>query len=154
AMEYAIAVLRQVRKAGDPLSTADAIAVTHHAAMLGRLRGRRHATLDDIHDALVTCCCKGDPEQEGRKLRQATDLVGVGNRIGKVTPLLGRLPILSDFHARLAALELGEVLGKEKKLAVRLDKRETLAARRSAFLHQLGYLGVPLAARTSAGGDL
>src|SRR5207248_476502 len=30
ALEHAIAVLRRMRKGGDPLSTADAIAVTHH----------------------------------------------------------------------------------------------------------------------------
>src|SRR5205807_127914 len=47
-LEHAIAVLRQVRKGGDPLSTADAIAVTHHAALLARLRGRPHPVLDDV----------------------------------------------------------------------------------------------------------
>lgn len=153
AMEHAIAVLRRLRKGGDPLSTADAIAATHHAAMLARLRGRRHTTLDDIQDALVTCCCKGDPAQEGLRLLQAMDDMGIGNRIGKVTSTLGRLPIVVDFHAQLAALDLEEVIGKEKKVALRLDKREALGARRSAFFHRLRYLDVPLAAMISAGGD-
>ena len=153
AMEHAISVLRLMRKGGDPLSTADAIAVTHHALMLARLRGRGHATLDDIHDALITCCCKGNPAEEGAKLRKALDGAGIGNKIGKVTAALGRLPIVNDFHNQIADLELGEVLGKEKKLSVRLDKREPLAARRSAFLHRLGYLEVPFAARSSTGGD-
>jgi hypothetical protein len=152
-MEHAIAVLRQMRKSGDPLSTADAIAVTHHAGMLARLRGRTHATLDDIDDALLSCCCKGDPGDEGSKLRAAMDAAGIGTKIGKVTPKLGRLPIVSDFHAQLSDLELGEVLGKEKKLALKLDKREPLAARRSAFLHRLKYLEIPFAALTSTGGD-
>ena len=50
AMEHAIAVLRQMRKGGEPLSTADAIAVTHHAGMLARparprpRHSRRHRT--------------------------------------------------------------------------------------------------------------
>ena len=153
AMEHAIAVLRQMRKSGEPLSTADAIAITHHAGMLARLRSRGHATLDDIEDALVTCCCKGDPRDEGIKLRAAMDAAGVGTQIGKVTAKLGRLPIVRDFHAQLAGLDLGEVLGKEKKLAVRLDKREPLAARRSAFLHRLAFLEVPFAALASTGGD-
>jgi hypothetical protein len=153
AMEHAIAVLRQMRKDGEPLSTADAIAITHHAGMLARLRGRGHATLDDIEDALVTCCCKGDPHEEGIKLRAAMDAAGIGTKIGKVTAKLGRLPIVNDFHAQLADLELSEVLGKEKKLAVRLDKRESLAARRSAFLHRLSFLEIPFAAIASTGGD-
>src|SRR5262249_20466707 len=153
AMEHAIAVLRQMRKGGEPLSTADAIAITHHAGMLARLRGRSHTTLDDIDDALVTCCCKGDPRDEGIKLRTAMDAAGIGTKIGKVTAKLGRLPIVNDFHAQLADLELGEVLGKEKKLALRLDKREPLAARRSAFLHRLVFLETPFAALASTGGD-
>ncbi|MCI0700916.1 MAG: DUF5682 family protein [Planctomycetia bacterium] len=153
AMEHAIAVLRQMRKGGDPLSTADAIAVTHHAGMLARLRGRGHATLDDIHDALITCCCKGNPNEEGTKLRGAMDSAGIGNRIGKVTSKLGRLPIVNDFHTQLSDLELGEVLGKEKKMAVKLDKREPLAARRSAFFHRLNYLKVPFCNMTNDGGD-
>ncbi len=153
AMEQAIAVLRQMRKGGEPLSTADAIAITHHAGMLARLRGRGHATLDDIDDALITCCCKGDPREEGAKLRTAMDAAAIGTKIGKVTPKLGRLPIVSDFYAQLSDLNLGEVLGKEKKLAVKLDKRDPLAARRSAFLHRLVFLDVPFAALASTGGD-
>lgn len=153
AMEHAISVLRQMRKEGEPLSTADAIAITHHAEMLARLRGRTHTVLDDIDDALITCCCKGNPHEEGLKLRGAMDSASIGTKIGKVTPKLGRLPIVNDFHAQLTALELGEVLGKEKRLAVRLDKREPLAARRSAFLQRLAYLKIPFAALTSTGGD-
>jgi hypothetical protein len=153
AMEHAITVLRLMRKDGEPLSTADAIAITHHARMLGRLRGRTHATLDDINDALVTCCCKGNPDDEGMHLRKAMDAAAIGTKIGKVTPKLGRLPIVNDFHAQLTDLELGEVLGKEKKLSVKLDKREPLAARQSAFLHRLVYLEVPFAVLSSTGGD-
>jgi hypothetical protein len=153
ALEHAIAVLRQMRKGGEPLSTADAIAVTHHAGLLARLRGRGHPTLDDIDDALVTCCCKGDPADEGARLRTAMDAAAIGTKIGKVTARLGWLPIVNDFHAQLADLNLSAVLGKEKKLAVRLDKREPLAERRSAFLHRLAFLQIPFAALTSTGGD-
>jgi Family of unknown function (DUF5682) len=153
-MEHAIAVLRRMRRGGDPLSTADAIAATHHAEMLARLRGRGHATLDDIEDALLTCCCKGDPADEGMKLRRAMDEAGVGTKIGKVTPALGRLPIVDDFHVQVADLELGDVLGQERRQSLRLDKREAMDSRRSAFLHRLGLLGVPFAALTGSGGGM
>jgi hypothetical protein len=68
AMEHAIAVLRQMRRGGDPLSTADAIAITHHAGMLARLRGRGHATLDDIDDASSPVAARGT-RATGTKLR-------------------------------------------------------------------------------------
>ncbi len=153
ALEHGIAVLRRVRKGGDPLSTADAIAATHHAAMLGRLRGRPHPTLDDIEDALVTCCCKGAPADVGVGLRKAMDEAGVGNRIGKVTPALGRLPVVVDFHAQISDLGLGDALDRERTLALKLDKREPLAARRSAFFHRLLYLKVPFAALVRHDGE-
>ncbi|MDX1929497.1 MAG: DUF5682 family protein [Pirellulaceae bacterium] len=153
AMEHAISVLRQVRKAGDPLSTADAIAITHHAKMLSALRGRNHTTLDDIDDAIITCCCKGDPTEEGTKLRTAMDAVGIGTKIGKVTDRLGRLPIVADFYDQIAALSLNYVIDKEKKFSLRLDKREALDAKQSAFLHRMVFLKVPLASLTSTGGD-
>lgn len=153
ALDYALAVLRQMRRGGDPLSTADAIAITHHAGLLARLRGRGHTTLDDVADALVTCCCKGDPRDEGARLRAAMDAAAIGTKIGKVTPKLGRLPIVNDFHAQLADLDLGAVLGKEKKLALRLDKRQPLDARRSAFLHRLVFLDIPFASLASTSGD-
>ncbi len=153
AMEHAIAVLRRMRRGGDPLSTADAIAVTHHAVMLARLRGRNHATLDDIEEALITCCCKGNPAEEGVKLRQAMDGAGIGTKIGKVTPALGRLPIVDDFHVQVQALDLGEALSQERRQDLRLDKRDALDARRSALLHRLTFLDVPFAAISSTGGD-
>jgi hypothetical protein len=153
AMEHCIAVLRNMRKAGDPLSTADAISVTHHAGMLARLRGRAFPALDDIHDALITCCCTGNPKEEGQKLQTAMDAAGSGNTIGKVTSKLGRLPIVNDFHSQLSDLQLGEVMGKEKRATFKLDKRQTLDDRRSAFLHRVAYLKVPFAGMTGEGGD-
>ena len=60
-IDYVIDVLKEARKRGEPLSSADAIGATQHTFMLTRLRGRREPVLDDIHDALITCCCKGDP---------------------------------------------------------------------------------------------
>src|SRR4051812_25071111 len=121
--------------------------------MLARLRGRTHPTLDDVDDALVTCCGKGDPAEEGTRLRQAMDAAGIGTRIGKVTAKLGRLPIVNDFHAQATDLELGETLGKEKKLSLRLDERDPRGARRGGFLHRLAYLDVPFAALAGTGGD-
>jgi hypothetical protein len=144
-VEHVVAVLKEARRAGEPLSSADAIAVCQHAGMLARLRGRAVPVLDDVHDALVTCCCKGDPAEEGVHRPPQVDAL-----LGRVTPDLGRLPLVDDFHAQLEALGLAEVLGREKKATLDLDKREDLAGRRSVFLHRLRFLAVPLATPAEA----
>jgi hypothetical protein len=144
-VEHIVSVLKQTRKEGAVVSSADAIAACQHAVMLARLRGRPAPILDDIHDALITCCCKGDPADDGVPLLKAIDAADIGTKIGRVTPALGRLPIVNDFYAQLDDLGLGEVLGKEKRLVVDLDKREELPARRAVFLHRLHFLKVPLA---------
>jgi hypothetical protein len=151
--EHVVAVLQQARKRGEPLSSADAISTSQHARMLAALRGRGTPVLDDIHDALVTCCCKGNPQDEGVHLLQAIDAADIGTRVGRVTPALGRLPMVNDFYAQLDTLDLGELLAKEKRLNVDLDKREDRDARRSAFLHRLRFLKVPIGemAQTSTG---
>jgi hypothetical protein len=79
------------------------------------------------------------------------DHVDIGNAIGKVTPALGRLPIVEDFYRQLADLELEEVTQKEKKLTIKLDKRVELDQRRSAFLHRIKYLEIEFGGRTDGG---
>lgn len=143
-IEHVTRVMRRGRKKGSALSSADAIAVTQHASMLGRLRGRSEPVLDDIEDALITCCCKGDPSDVGQDLQEAMREAAVGSRVGKVTKAVGQLPIVADFQAQISDLELGEALQRDRTFALKLDRREPLAARRSAFLHRLGYLGVAL----------
>jgi len=143
-VEHVTAVLGRGRKDGELLSSADAISVTQHARMLAALRGRPAPILDDIRDALISCCVKGRLEEEGRGLAKAMTHAEVGTAIGRVTPELGRVPIVHDFHALLDALDLGEVMGKEKRLNLTLDLRDPLGARRSAFLHRLAKLDIAL----------
>lgn len=143
-IHYIVSVIKRGRREGESLSSADAIAVTQTANMLANLRARRIPILDDIHDALVTCCCKGDPQEQGRHLQIAMDAADIGTRVGRVTPELTRLPILNDFYAQLDELGFGEVTGREKQLRSELDKREEKDARRSAFLHRLAFLKIPL----------
>jgi hypothetical protein len=142
--EHVVAILKQARKGGENLSTADAISTSQHARMLANLRGRHVPVLDDIQDALLTCCCKGDPEQVGTHLLTAIDAVNIGNKVGRVTPKLGRLPIVADFYLQLDSLELEKIMARESQVTQTLDKREEADARRAAFLHRLNYLGVPL----------
>jgi len=142
--EHVVAVLKQARHEDCAASSADAISITQHARMLAGLRGRSKPVLDDIQDAVVTCCCKGNPADEGVPLQRAIDLVNIGTRIGKVTSRLGRLPIVNDFETQISALELGDLFTHEKRLDLSLDKRKPLDERRSVFLHRLRFLEVPL----------
>lgn len=142
--EHALAVLALARKEGEALAAADAIAVTHQTHLLAALRARPEPVLDDLHDALLTCCVKGAPDLEGVALRRALNEVDIGDRIGRVTDAVGRLPIASDFYAQIDALGLGALLEGEKRLVRRIDLREAAGAAESAFLHRLVHVGVPI----------
>jgi hypothetical protein len=153
-VEHVVAVLARGRTEGEHgLSSADAISVTQHARMLAALRGRQSPVLDDIRDALVSCCCKGRPEEEGSHLVAAMTATEIGTAVGRVTPELGRLPLVHDFYAQIDVLDLGEVMGKEKRLKLTLDLRDPLAQKRSVLLHRLVELGVPLGEQTGSGPD-
>ncbi len=143
-IDHVIDIVKQARRRGEPLSAADTIAATQHALLLARLRGRREPVLDDIHDALITCCCKGNPRSDAAQLLEAMDEVNIGTRLGRVTDRLGRLPIVNDFYEQLERLELEEVAAREGVKAYALDKRQPADASRSAFLHRLIFLGVEI----------
>jgi len=142
-LTHVVDVLARARRKGERLSAADAIAVVHHAHLLAQLRGRTTPTLDDLRDALVTCCCKGDPETEAVALLEALQDANVGTRIGAVTSGVGRLPIVVDFHDSLERHELEDVARDEATRRTKLDLRDPDDAARSAFLHRLRYLDVP-----------
>ena len=144
ATEHIVTVLKEARKEGETFSAADAISARHHAEMLARLRGRAVPILDDLEAALVACCCKGDLDQEGQRLRRALDAAAIGTKIGRVTPALGRLPLVNDFYGLLDDLDLAAVTGKEKRLTVELDKRDERDVRRSACRQRLAFLEVGL----------
>lgn len=146
-IEESVGILQQARRKGERLASADAIAVQHHAVLLAQLRGRALPTLDDLDDALLSCCVKGDPATDGAQLQRIMRLVHVGDRIGRVTPAAGQLPLVCDYYAQVDALELSELLQREQVQWLKLDLRQPLDAARAAFLERLRQLGVKLAER-------
>ncbi len=140
---HVVAIIEQARREGEQVSSADAISIAQHARMLAALRGRAHAILEDIEDAVFTCCCKGDPAEEGRYLQRAIAEVNIGRTVGKVTPRAPRLPLVTDFFQHLTALELEHLATQERPVTLTLDKRDTGAQRRSVFLQRLRYLEIP-----------
>lgn len=151
-LQHSVAVLRQARRHGEGLSAADAIAVNHHTRLLATLRSRPNPILDDLEDALRTCCLKGAPGDSGEGLLRAMSSVAVGTKVGKVTSAVGRLPIVRDFYERLAALELEEVALQEARVDLALDTRESLPREQAVFLRRLEWLKVGLARREHQGG--
>jgi hypothetical protein len=150
-VDHVVAVLARGRRAGELLSSADAISVTQHARMLASLRGHKAPTLDDVRDGILSCCCKGRPEEEGRYLLTAMTEVEIGTAVGRVTPALGRLPLVFDFYRSIDELDLGETMGKEKKTKITLDLRQEADERRSVFFHRLAELGVSFATIAEGG---
>ncbi len=150
---HVVTTLKLARREGQAVSSADAISVCQHASMLAALRGRGGPILDDIHDAIMTCCCKGDPIQEGFLLRRAIDQADIGTKIGSVTDKLGRLPLLNDFYGCLDSLDLEEVVGQEKQVKVSLDTRDELDQERSAFFQRLRFMKVPVCELLGAGNE-
>ncbi|MFN8554182.1 MAG: DUF5682 family protein [Candidatus Obscuribacterales bacterium] len=144
-IEHVVAILKQARKEGEPLSSADAISTCQHAEMLARLRGRATPILDDIHDAVITCCCKGDPDDVGGHLLKAMTHADIGTRIGRVTDALGQLPIVDDFYKQMNDLKLDECMAREQLIKLKIDKRKELENKQSIFLHRVGWLEIGLA---------
>ena len=138
--------LKEARRRGEIYSSADAISATQHALMLARIRGHSSPVLDDIHDALLTCCCKGNPRTDAGNLLESIDEVNIGTRLGRVTDRIGRLPIINDFYEQLARLDMEEVIAREKLISYALDKRQPNDSARSVFLHRLIFLGVEIGA--------
>jgi hypothetical protein len=146
-------VLARGRREGELLSSADAISVTQHARMLASLRGRSAPILDDVRDALIACCVKGSPKHEGKYLIAAMEAVETGTAIGRVTPALGKLPLVHDFYKWLDDLDLGEYVTRDRKGQVTLDLREPDQERRSVFFHRLAQIGIPFAERVTKDQD-
>lgn len=151
-LDQTIAVFEAARRRGEPHSAADAIAVTHHTRMLAGFRARSQPVLDDLHDALLTCCVKGTPTDEGAHLLAAMDAAAIGKRIGKVTGAIGRLPILRDFHDQLERHELEETIAEEGSTRLTLDTRDAADRGRSLFLRRLDWLDVGFASPIEHGG--
>jgi hypothetical protein len=147
-IDYVIDVIKEARTRGEQLSSADAIAATHHAHLLARMRGHHQPVLDDLHDALISCCVKGNPQTDAVNLLEAMDEVNIGVRLGRVTDRIGRLPIVSDFYEQLARLNLEEFAAREKVCSYTLDKSKPTDAARSAFLHRMVFLGAEMGALT------
>ena len=148
-VDHVVSVLARGRRDGELLSSADAISVTQHARMLASLRGRSAPVLDDVRDALIACCVKGSVEHEGKYLVTAMTTVETGTAVGRVTPALGKLPLVHDFYRWLDELDLGEYVARERRGKLVLKLQEPADEKRSVFFHRLVQIGIPFVKQES-----
>jgi hypothetical protein len=140
------------RQQGETISTADLIGAANHLEGLCRLRGHERPTLDDLRDSVRSVWMKSPVDQDGSALLRMLERELVGTRVGQVSSLAGRPPIVEDFYRSLK--ELGFVrsqgvseLARPRNVLLSIY-REPRHRQKSAFLHRLAELGCPLAKRT------
>ncbi|MFW9995907.1 MAG: DUF5682 family protein [Candidatus Odinarchaeota archaeon] len=133
-----------VRDKGEVLSTADTIAAYQSAILLAKIRKRKQPNLDDIRDALITVCVKGDRDIEGNNILHALDRYMVGSKIGKVTEKLGMFPLSIEFYSQLDLYELPRSQ-KKVTLDIQLNNNLPKDLDLSAFLNKTAFLDLTYA---------
>ncbi|MFQ5978622.1 MAG: DUF5682 family protein [Candidatus Heimdallarchaeota archaeon] len=133
-----------VRQKGEMLSTADIIAGFQSAILLASLRKRRQPNIDDIRDALLTVCVKGDLDIEGKNILEGLDKYLLGTRVGKVTRKMGHFPLSIDFYALIDFFQLPRKQ-QSSQLEISLKDMKQVDKALSAFLHKTEFLEVPYA---------
>lgn len=142
AMQLLIEIMRQARDASRvAVSTADVVGAYRVARNLSILRQNREVTLDDLLDAVQMTYVKGDLRIQGIDIELATRGVLVGQRVGRVTPEAGQIPLMRDFYVQARANKI-DTSGAARNVRCDLHKHEGHRYK-SAFLHQCDFLEIP-----------
>jgi hypothetical protein len=153
--ELIVRLAQSARKAGEIVSTADVIAAGTSLTGLCQLRQHDRPTLHDVRDAVRSTWIKGSQHDTGGQLEQAVASALMGQRVGHVPSHAGRPPILDDLYRHMQAFGwMKRSSGpptQPRRISLNIY-RDVSHRRRSAFLHRLAELDVPLA-RCDAGPD-
>lgn len=133
-----------VRQKGEMLSTADIIAGFQSAILLASLRKRRQPNIDDIRDALLTVCVKGDLDIEGKNILEGLDKYLLGYKVGRVTPKMGNFPLSIEFYAMIDLFKLPRKQ-QSAQLEISLKDMKQVDKDISGFLHKSEFLEVTYA---------
>lgn len=149
-MRYLSEVVRRMRGAGTPRSTAEVIEGVRLARTLSAMKDGSAPTLGDLHDAAVTLVGGG----EISTIAEALSHVDVGTAIGELPKGVARTSIQEDFDRQMNRLKL-EKFKKTVAEELTLDLRENrhvktsdaafLDLNRSSFLHRLRVLEIGFA---------
>jgi hypothetical protein len=105
-LEYSLNIIRKSREKGDLFSSSDSIAVFQSALMLASLRYRPEPNVEDLQDALILCCIKGNPDKENIFFKNRIINEVVGHRLGRVPPSYKQLGLLQDLKQRLGLFDI------------------------------------------------
>jgi hypothetical protein len=117
------------------ITPAHAIEATRLAETLAALRGRPHAALDEVIEAIQTVYCFGD----ATPLRLVQEKLVVGERLGEVPESAPEAPLVADLRREQRRLRLAP---EATQKLLDLDLRKENDRARSQLLHRLTILGV------------
>lgn len=159
AERMTFAAIAQLRRRGQRVSTADAIAATQLADGLARLRGHRVATRSDVLDglagALIKDALRAPPPWSTRApLPPGTEpyLVEImrafcGDTRGQLAEGTARPPLVDDIERCCAAVGLA---WREAPAQIAIDVLDPAAAARRRVLYRLRWLDLPGVALVAA----
>ncbi len=145
--EYLARLAKEQRMRGYSASSAEVIEALRLANALAEMRGGRHPSLTDLHDAAVTCMGHGS---FGEISVSCMD-IEIGARVGDLPDGSVSTSVQRDFMRQLKELNL-ERFRKATAEELKLDLRENLRVQseksafldlnRSFFLHRLRVLNI------------
>lgn len=142
ALGLLIEVMREARRRGEGLSTADAVGAYRVARNLAVLRRNAEITVNDLQDAIHMAYVKGDRTLRSIDVTAATRSVLVGGGVGQVTAEAGQVALMRDYYAQCKAHRL-DTTGEQKTVRLDLQKQEKHRLK-SAFLHRSSFLEIPM----------
>ena len=145
--QYMSRLGRHIRESGGYAATSNVIEAVRLARGLAFLKEGSQPTLEDLHEAAISCLGHGEISE----LATAFAYVDVGVAFGAVPEGASQTPIQDDFNRELRRLKL-ERYKTTVTATLELDLRENIRVKsqeaafadlnRSTFLHRLAFLGI------------
>jgi hypothetical protein len=145
ATRHALLLLaRHLRAQGQSASLAQCIDAYTLAHVLAGMRRKRAPGADELREAAVACFGQGQPAVVAAAVRT----VVIGDRLGTITPRVGRTPLQAEFYATAQGLRLPVLDSPRQVLLHLVTPRE---AAQSVFLHRLAVAEIPFAREIEGG---
>jgi hypothetical protein len=125
-----------LREEGLDTSSANVIEAVRLSESLAALRELPMPGMAELHEAIETVLCNGDPAP----MRLIRHKLEIGDRLGEVPPETPAVPLQRDLEARQRRLRLKP---STEQVTLDLDLRNDTDRARSQLLHQLRLLNIP-----------
>ena len=125
-----------LREEGLDTSSASVIEAVRLGESLAALRELPMPGMAELHEAIETVLCNGDPAP----MRLIRHKLEIGDKLGEVPPETPAVPLQRDLEARQRRLRLKP---STEQVTLDLDLRNETDRARSQLLHQLRLLNIP-----------